>query len=244
LTLSKDFLISNLVAGGYLKTPRIIEAFKRIDRADFVPENLKDEAYIDAPLPIGEGQTISQPLTVAFMLELLEPDQGDMILDVGSGSGWTTALLAEIVSSSSVIPSEARNLNGKQEDSSFRRGGTQNDKCAGRVFAIERVPELCEFGKKNVAKHNFIASGRVEMVCGDGTKGWSDKNIIFDKILAGASGEKLPEAWKKQLKIGGRIVVPLEHSIWLFIKKGENDFEEVEYPGFVFVPLISDKRPE
>ena len=207
-------LINNLIESSYLKTPRIIEAFKRIDRADFVPENLREQAYVDAPLPIGGGQTISQPLTVAFMLELLEPDQGDMILDVGSGSGWTTALLAEIV--------------GEK----------------GKVFAIERVPELCEFGKKNVAKHNFIASGRVEMVCGDGTKGWSDKNIIFDKILAGASGEKLPEAWKKQLKIGGRIVVPLEHSIWLFIKKGENDFEEVEYPGFVFVPLISDKRPE
>ena len=208
--MNKDFLINNLISSGYLKTPRIIEAFNKIDRADFVPENLKDEAYIDAPLSIGEGQTISQPLTVAFMLELLEPDQGDMILDVGSGSGWTTALLAEIV--------------GEK----------------GKVFAIERVPELCEFGKKNAAKYDFIASGRVEIVCGDGTKGWSDKNIIFDKILAGASGKKLPEAWKKQLKIGCRIVVPLEHSIWLFIKKSEDDFEEVEYPGFVFVPLIEE----
>jgi len=208
--ISKDSLVQNLISSGYLKTPRIIDAFRKIDRADFVPGNLKDEAYVNAPLPIGEGQTISQPLTVAFMLELLEPKPGEKILDIGFGSGWTTALLAEIISPE------------------------------GRVCAIERVSELCELGKKNVAKYNFLEKGKAEMMCGDGTKGWAEK-APFDKILAGASAREMPMAWKEQLKIGGKIVAPVEHSVWLVIKKGEKEFEEIEYPGFVFVPLISDR---
>ncbi|MCD6283661.1 protein-L-isoaspartate O-methyltransferase, partial [bacterium] len=92
-----ETLIQQLISEGYLKTPEIIKAFREIDRKDFVPSYLKKEAYINAPLPIGFGQTISQPLTVAFMLELLQPKRGDKILDIGSGSGWTTALLAYIV---------------------------------------------------------------------------------------------------------------------------------------------------
>jgi protein-L-isoaspartate(D-aspartate) O-methyltransferase len=206
--MSKDSLINNLIEQGYLKTLRIIEAFRKIDRADFVPGKFKSLAYEDVPLPIGEGQTISQPLTVAFMLELLRPEAGDKILDVGYGSGWTSSLLAEVV------------------------GDT------GYVYAIERIPELCEFGRGNIEKYGFLSSGRVECLCGDGTKGWSEK-APFDKILAGASAKELPQAWKEQLKIGGRIVAPIEWSIWLFVKKSETEFEEIEHPGFSFVPLIS-----
>jgi len=203
-------LINHLIETGYLKTPSIIEAFKKIDRADFVPENLKNDAYLNVPLPIGFGQTISQPLTVAFMFELLQPNLGDKVLDIGSGSGWTTALLAEIV----------------------------GDK--GKVYAIERIPELCEFGKNNVAKYNFIEKGRAEFICADGTKGLSDK-APFDKIIAAASAQKIPQAWKDQLKINGRLVTPVEGSIWLLIKKDKEKFEESEYPGFAFVPLISEQ---
>mgnify|MGYP001575730005 FL=1 len=90
-------LIDSLIKEGWLKTPKIIDAFQKIKREDFLPDNLKDSAEVDAAMPIGFGQTISQPLTVAFMLELLQPKEGDKILDVGSGSGWTTALLASIV---------------------------------------------------------------------------------------------------------------------------------------------------
>jgi protein-L-isoaspartate(D-aspartate) O-methyltransferase len=123
--MSKDLLIKSLIKDGYLKTPAIIDAFYKIDRIDFVPEDLKQEAYGNYPLPIGYGQTISQPLTVAFMLELLEPKVGEKILDIGSGSGWQTALLAQLVT----------------------------DK--GKVVAIEIIPELVKLTKENISKYNF-----------------------------------------------------------------------------------------
>lgn len=207
-------LIDNLIQQKWLKTDRIIEAFRSIKREDFLPaslagrpEDIKDLAEQNAALPIGQGQTISQPLVVAFMLELLQPNHGEKILDIGSGSGWTTGLLAHIV--------------GEQ----------------GKVIAIEIIPELKEFGEKNVSKYNYIEKGIVEFICADGTKGLA-KQSPYDKILASASAEKIPNAWKEQLKIGGRIVTPIKNSIWLITKIGENDFEEKEYPGFVFVPLI------
>ena len=94
---TKESLIKDLISGGYLKNPFLIEVFEKIDRADFVPVNLRNDAYLNQPLPIGFGQTISQPLTVAFMLELLEPKPTEKILEVGAGSGWVSALLAQIV---------------------------------------------------------------------------------------------------------------------------------------------------
>lgn len=206
-------LVDQLIQERWLKTPRIIEAFRRIKRIDFLPETLKDLAEINEALPIGYNQTISQPMVVAFMLELLEPKAGEKILDVGSGSGWTTALLGEIVGPK------------------------------GKVIAIDIIPELVEFGKNNVAKYNFIEKGIVEFICADGSKGYRVEEAPYDKILvsaalAAAKGQKLMLAWQEQLKIGGRIVVPINNSIWLFIKKTETEFEKKEYPGFVFVPLV------
>ena len=92
--MNRRELIDSLIMRDVLRSPRLIEAFERVDRVDFVVEELRMMAYEDHPLPIGAGQTISQPYTVAFMLELLEPGMDDRVLDVGSGSGWTTALLA------------------------------------------------------------------------------------------------------------------------------------------------------
>ena len=94
---SNESLIQALVDDGHLKTPIIIEAFQRVDRVHFMSKEQHTFAYLNQALPIGYGQTISQPLTVAFMLELLEPRTGEKILDIGRGSGWQTALLAYIV---------------------------------------------------------------------------------------------------------------------------------------------------
>lgn len=89
--------VDYLIGSGVLRSPALVDAFLRCDRALFVPEALLNDAYGDYPLPIGGGQTISQPTTVAIMLELLHPRCGDRVLDIGSGSGWTTALLASAV---------------------------------------------------------------------------------------------------------------------------------------------------
>lgn len=118
-------LVKQLEESGVLISKNIKDAFLKVDRVDFVPEDMKDQAYIDQALPIGEGQTISQPMVVAFMLELLQPKKGDKIMDVGAGSGWQTALLAEIV----------------------------GDK--GQINAIEVIPQLLRQAKKNLRKYGF-----------------------------------------------------------------------------------------
>ncbi len=109
-----------------LRSKELKDAFVAIDRKDFMPIDYMEEAYEDYPLPLqNTGQTISQPTTVAFMLELLNPRKGEKILDIGSGSGWTTALLAHIV--------------GK----------------GGKVIGIERILELVELGQINIEKYDF-----------------------------------------------------------------------------------------
>lgn len=208
--MSKDDLVHALIRGKYLKTPRIIEAFKSIDRKDFIPQDLSDDAYVDEPLPIGFGQTISQPLTVAFMLEHLSPEPGDKILDIGAGSGWQSTLLAAIVGS------------------------------RGKIVAIERIPELVKMARENIAKYNFIGKNIVEVIEGDGSEGY-EKFAPYDKIIAAASARELSPAWKEQLKVGGKIVAPVEHSIIVVEKVGDNEFDTKEYFGFSFVPLIKDR---
>lgn len=205
------YLIKELISEGILKTPSLVGAFEKIDRKDFMPEELKDKAYLNAPFPIGFGQTISQPLTVAFMLELLQPQSGDKILEIGSGSGWQTALLASIV--------------GEQPNE------------GGKVFALELVPELMIWGQKNVSKYGFVKNKIAEFHSLNAVNGFSEK-APFDKIISAASGDELPSAWKDQLKVGGRIVAPVKNSIHLLVKKTEKEFEESIYHGFAFVPLI------
>ena len=123
--MNKKELISFLTHSNILKTKSIIKAFENIDRKDFTLKKYAGEAYDDYPLSIGYNQTISQPSTVAFMLELLGPKKGDRILDVGSGSGWTTALLGYIASKN------------------------------GKVFGVELIPELVLFSRDNLDKYNL-----------------------------------------------------------------------------------------
>ncbi len=183
-----------------------MQAFLEVDRADFVGDDNQSFAYINRPLSIGFGQTISQPLTVAFMLEQLSPQVGNRILDIGCGSGWTTALLSSIV--------------GEK----------------GRVVGIERIPELAEFAKNNLSKYSSFYH-IYTIKCGNGTNGYKEE-APFDRIIAAASGSKIPKAWKEQLKVGGRIVAPVKDSIMVIDKLPHNQYREKVYRGFAFVPLI------
>ena len=207
-------LIQNLIDEGYLKSKPIIEAFRKIKREDFLPKDIKEDASLNVPLLISHGQTISQPLTVAFMLELLQPKKGDKVLDVGSGSGWQTALLAELV--------------GEK----------------GKIYAIERIPDLMRFGEKNVSKYGFK---NVEFICGDGTKGYK-KGSPYDKIIVAAAAEiGIPDILLQQLKVGGRLVIPVgkyEQAMVMVDKVGKNDYQEKRFPGFQFVPLVPKKWGE
>lgn len=206
---SQKELVSYLKEAGVLKSPHLTEAFSKIDRKDFTPEELKDLAYGDHPLPIGKGQTISQPYTVAFMMELLEPRSDEKILDVGAGSGWTSAILASVV-----------------------------EKDNGKVFAMERIPKLCDFGKNNLAKYDFLTKGTAEWFCRSAENGLFER-APFDKALCSASLEKeIPESWKNQLKAGGIIVASIKNSVWRYIKNKDGSFEKQEFPGFVFVPFV------
>lgn len=208
MATTNEELVDELTRGGYLKTPTLIKAFREIKRENFVPEDLKEEAYINVPLPIGFDQTISQPLTVAFMLELLLPQPGEKILDVGAGSGWQSALLAHAVGE------------------------------AGKVVAIERIPELKEMTEKNLSQYPEIKK-RVNIILGDGSKGWPEE-APYDKIIAAAAADEIPQSWKEQLKTDGLIVAPVGVSVVTLKKITPDEFETKEYYGFSFVPLVKD----
>lgn len=123
--MTNETLIAFLKETGAIEAPAVEEAFRAVDRGRFVPEALKSFAYLDTALPLGFGQTISQPTVVAYCLERLAARAGDRVLDVGSGSGWTTALLAHIIGP------------------------------GGSVIGLERVPELVSFGSDNLSRYPF-----------------------------------------------------------------------------------------
>ncbi|MFH1192996.1 MAG: protein-L-isoaspartate O-methyltransferase [Candidatus Jorgensenbacteria bacterium] len=157
--MTNDNLVDSLVADGYLKTRALIAAFRAIDRAQFVPEERQSEAYGNYPLSIGFGQTISQPLTVAFMLEELQPRAGEKILDIGAGSGWQTALLAHVV-------------------------GSQ-----GKVVAVERMPQLASLARGNVGKFGFLEKKTAEVVAGDAVGGYPQGAPFDKIIAAASARE-------------------------------------------------------
>ena len=191
---------------------RIDKVFEAVDRTNFVPRELRGSVDIDAPLPIGYGQTISQPYTVRLMLEWLDPQPVDKVLDVGSGSGWTTALLSHLVGPK------------------------------GRIYAVERIPELVEFGQENCER---IGVKNARFFTAGDEFGLPDE-APFDRILVSASADELPQELVDQLKIGSpstssgqaKMVIPVYNDILEITKKTADDLDIKKHEGFVFVPLL------
>jgi protein-L-isoaspartate(D-aspartate) O-methyltransferase len=200
-------LVNNLIKDGYLKSDSVIDAFSEVQRIEFVPREFELQSEANIALPLGYGQTISQPLTVAVMLELLDVQRGSKVLDVGSGSGWTTALLSHIV--------------GEE----------------GKVVGVEIIKELKDLGEKNVDKYGYIKKGIAEIHNTDGSRGFAEQSP-YDRILVSAAAPEVPQELKDQLKIGGKMVIPVKSSLLYLEKRGADDFYKEEFPGFSFVPLI------
>lgn len=199
---SNESLIKYLIFTRHLFSSSVIEAFYEVNRSDFVREECIDDAYYDMPLSIGYSQTISQPQVVSLMLEILDIHEDHEVLDIGAGSGYTTALLSKIVGNN------------------------------GFVYGIEKVPQLVDFAKNNISKYQVKNALILEAKNDLGIKGKK-----FDRILVSASAKDLPYELIDQLKIGGKLVIPIKKSIYV-IEKKEDSLVHDEYRGFSFVPLV------
>lgn len=174
----------------------------------FMDSGFIDFAYQDKPFPIAADQTISQPYTVAFQTELLRVKPKDKILEIGTGSGYQTAVLIE--------------LNAE-------------------VYSIERQHELFVKSKKMLPKVGYVPK---KLIFGDGYIGL-EEHAPFDSIIVTAGAPFVPKPLLSQLKIGGRLVIPVGDAtqiMTLFIRKGEKEFEKHEFGDFRFVPMLKDSK--
>lgn len=151
---------------------RVIDALRKVPRHEFVPDNQRPYAYENRPLPIGHGQTISQPYIVAVMTDLLKPQKTDRVLEIGTGSGYQAAMLAELVDS---------------------------------VYSIEIIEPLGDQAAKNLKQTGY---GAVHTRIGDGYYGW-ETEAPFDAIVVTAAASHVPPPLIKQLKPGGRMIIPV-----------------------------------
>lgn len=224
-------LIQRLIDQNYLATPRIITAFKDTPRKSYIPEIHKKISAINAPLPLTEGQTTSQPLTIAFMLELLQPQPGDKVLEIGYGSGWQTTILAKIVCpaiSPMICPPD---------------NTTSSQKC-GEVYAYEIVPSVAEFGDSNLDQNIPAELGsRIHLFKSDYRENFKE-NAPYNRIIAGAAFENIPVDLIKSLTINGTFVFPTKAKDIRRIKRtAEDKVVEETFPGFIFVPIThKDKK--
>jgi protein-L-isoaspartate(D-aspartate) O-methyltransferase len=182
-SLLRKRLVDSLVRMGYIRSEKVMRAMLRVPRELFVPESYRDMAYEDTPLPIGMGQTISAPSIVAYMIELLDPDVGMKTLEVGLGSGYAAAVLAEIVA-----PSDA-----------------EREKW-GHVYGVEKYKELAERARINLERAGYAE--RVTVIVGDGSKGLPEYSP-YDRILVSAAAPFIPRPLVDQLSENGRMVIPV-----------------------------------
>ena len=197
--MNKDELIASLRKKGFSES--IVKAFEKVKREDFVPEHLIGYAYEDMALPVMDGSTLSQPSTVAFMLDLLDVKEGQKIVEIGSGSGYVLALLAEMNQS-------------------------------GKIYGVEILKDLA------VKSMKYLESRKnVEVVIRNGSQGFPEL-APYDRIIISASCPEVPRHLLSQLNDNGVLVAAVKQSIFQ-IKKSSEGIIEKEYPGFVFVPLVS-----
>jgi protein-L-isoaspartate(D-aspartate) O-methyltransferase len=184
----------------------VLRAMRAVPRHAFVPDEMQKSAYADGPLPIGAGQTISQPYIVAYMTQLLKPEPGDKVLEIGVGSGYQTAVLAEIVD---------------------------------EVIGIERIPALAEGARVRL---KALGYDNVTVLVGDGTLGYA-RAAPYDGILVAAASPGVPEPLVTQLKVGGRLVIPVgdDYSQTLRrVTRTEGGLRAEDLSPVRFVPLIGE----
>ena len=200
-------LVATLTAKG-IKNVAVLNAIGSIPRHLFIDSSFLDHAYQDKAFPIGASQTISQPYTVAFQSELLEVELGDKILEIGTGSGYQTAVLCSL---------------------------------GAQVYSIERQLELFKKTSQFLPKIGYVAK---RLIFGDGYKGLKEE-APFDSIIVTAGAPFVPKPLLSQLKIGGRLVIPVgdkDQIMTLYIRKGPKEFEKHELGNFKFVPLLENKN--
>jgi protein-L-isoaspartate(D-aspartate) O-methyltransferase len=210
-------LVESLKNRDFLTKPDVIRAMLKVPRHKFLPKDAIISAYVDSPLSIGLGQTISAPHMNAMMCELLELKEGDKVLEVGTGSGYHAALCAEIVA-------------------------PENSKNPGHVYTLERHLKLADSSRESLISAGYVNT--VTVIHGDGTLGFP-REAPYDKILVTASSpKKVPPPLKKQLKIGGILCIPVGSKEWgqdlYIVTKKEDKFDSKRITGVRFVPLIGE----
>lgn len=206
----REDLVEKLFNHGYIKTEKVKKAILHVPREEFMPPETKSYAYLDRPLPIGEGQTISAPHMVAIIAEKLDLCEGMNILEIGTGFGYNAAVVSEIVGS------------------------------AGHVYTVERIPFLAEKARENLENTGY--NDQVTVIIGDGTLGYPEK-APYDRIYGTASAPKVPEPLKKQLKIGGKLIIPMgSHNYFQelisVLRINDDEFQFQNLGGVAFVPMI------
>jgi len=212
-------LISSLIKQGRLRSPQVIQAMRDVPRTKFLPVEARPYAASDMPLQIGFGQTISAPHMVSIMNEALQLQVGNKILEIGAGSGWHAATLAEIVAP---------------------RGAPRSE--WGHVYTAEVIQSLAETARKNIMNAGF--GDRVTIITGDGSKGYIEK-APFDRVIVDAAAPKVPKPLVDQLKAGGILLVPVGSSSMFqtlkkITKQVDGKVKEENLGGVAFVPLTGE----
>jgi protein-L-isoaspartate(D-aspartate) O-methyltransferase len=212
-------LINNLKKSGSLHTPKIIKAMQAVPRGKFLPKDSQTYAASDMPIQIGFGQSILAPQIVAIMNEALQLMVGFKVLEVGAGSGWHAATMAEIVAPIDAPRSEW-----------------------GHVYTMEVVSAIADTARKNVMNTGY--GDRVTIINADGAKGYPEK-APYDRVVVTASTPKIPKTLMDQLKSGGIMLIPvgspfLFQNLIKLTKKEEGKIVEENLGGVSFVPLTGE----